>query len=833
MRALANIDLGATRRLDRFAINRRVVQGLLRGLCCVVPLLIAPEVGRAAPGDLDPTFGSGGVVVDTLGGTFVDAFDAVLEPSGSIVIAGAAMLPSEGVEHCLVARFTASGVLDPTFGDDGVARTIVGETCWFTALERQEDGRLVAAGIAVFPDRNDADVVVVRYDEHGALDPTFGDGGIVVDDLDSIDNTASGVLVAPDGKVVVAVNSPVPGGGPFDRLSMAIRYRDDGTRDPSFGIDGVAMAPAGTVGFAYAIARQSNGSILLGGYKGLSPNYGALSMVRFAADGTFDSSFANGGLFLETRSVFSTLGLSEIAVGDDDTILAAATVDQDLGRGWQFAVVRLDADGNPDPAFGDAGLATHGDWIEGYAFAVQPDGKIVIGGIGASSSGVYSDFTVMRLEPDGTLDASFGTGGIANPPVAPTSSIQGLVVQQDGDLLAAGPVRTIDGRPALALARYFGTDQGCADEDADGICDAVDNCLSDMNPDQRDSDGQGGGDVCDPCPADASDTCATDASVSGTIAAGGGLVTTPDATIAVDVPPGAVAVPTSFSVTGGLVASDHGVRVGDTTVLAARFEPSGVTFDPPVRLVFRWQDADDDGRVDPAEGGDAGVDEGALRIWRNGVALTPRCAEQTCSAQACCDAVANTWTVTVSEFSEYVLGEVECTAAAKGSVKLTRLLPPSGDDRISVSGEGTLPVPLAPALDPGATGARVEVRAADGTTLLDAAIPGGAYDKQTKVGWRANRARTSWTYQNANGPAGIAKVIVRQASRPAGLIKFTVTGKKAALSVAPDAMPLTARLVLDPGSEATGQCVGVAFPPASNGKPRCATKHDGATVSCR
>jgi hypothetical protein len=403
--------------------------------------------------------------------------------------------------------------------------------------------------------------------------------------------------------------------------------------------------------------------------------------------------------------------------------------------------------------------------------------------------------------------------------VTPTGTPTATPTDTDGDLVP----NAIDNCPTVP-----NTDQ--LDTDDDGVGDVCDNCPLEDNPDQLDSDGQGGGDACDPCPNDPLDLCKPTQSAGQTIDSSGGTVTTPDGSITVTIPPGALDAPTTIGVTGGVPGSEFGVRTGGKTVFRAQFTPDGQTFNVPVTITFKWPDANDNGKVDKVPPpGDTNILERRLKIWRNGVAITPRCMDQVCSPSACCDAAANTWTIQVMSFSEYVVGDVECSPAAKAQITLTKLDTPSADDKLTLKGEGVLPFPFTPPLDPIATGAEVMLDDDDGTSVLDVLIPGGAYDKTSKIGWRANRKGTAWTYRNASGLDGITKL--RGTTKPTspGLVKVKVTGKNGSYAT-PSALPVTGAVVFDPESGATGQCVEATFPgPAPS--PSCT--FNGSTLKCR
>jgi len=161
-------------------------------------------------------------------------------------------------------------------------------------------------------------------------------------------------------------------------------------------------------------------------------------------------------------------------------------------------------------------------------------------------------------------------------------------------------------------------------------------------------------------------------------------------------------------------------------------------------------------------------------------------------------------------------GEAGCAAVVSdGKLTLTRLQTAPGDDGLTWT--GTL-APLAGAAPgPVATGVRVLVADAS-TTLLDITVPGGAYDKATKTGWKVKR--TTWTWQGAI--AGLTKV--KLVGKTPGSLKLTVTAKGAAFPAAP-VLPLRARLVAD---GATGRCGETAFAAAD-----CVAQTGKGKVTCK
>jgi hypothetical protein len=162
-----------------------------------------------------------------------------------------------------------------------------------------------------------------------------------------------------------------------------------------------------------------------------------------------------------------------------------------------------------------------------------------------------------------------------------------------------------------------------------------------------DIDADGVADVNDSCPADPTNTCDTNGSTARMVDAGiGGTLTTPDGSVSVAIPPRALAQDTTLSIThtGSMfeLATDLGQVLG---ILGVEILPEGTVFAVPITLVFTWPDADNDGVVDGTS-----LAEEDLRITKDAVTITGRCQDE-----SGCDPAANTFRVTVSSLSVFVL----------------------------------------------------------------------------------------------------------------------------------------------------------------------------------
>jgi hypothetical protein len=199
-----------------------------------------------------------------------------------------------------------------------------------------------------------------------------------------------------------------------------------------------------------------------------------------------------------------------------------------------------------------------------------------------------------------------------------------------------------------------------------------------------------------------------------------------------------------------------------------------------------------------------------------------RDADGVCDADDNCPAVANP---SQTDADADGLGDgCDCAAPValtRAGVKIGRLTTPPGDDTLTLKGEMTVPFPFMPAVDPLTNGVRIRIEDAAGARVLDASVPGGAFDPLTGNGWKVNRAGTVWTYRSCVGRFGVDRASLKQVTRSPGLLRFALKGRGGSYPVG--ALPLTVTVVVDPA----GQCGTAAFAVAD-----CGVNASGTTLRC-
>ncbi len=311
-------------------------------------------------GDLDPAFGSDGKVetrFDLPHGGGASPRDMALQPDGRIIVAGA--------PGFLLARYLPDGSLDETFGDGGKVLSLPGNSSTAWAMALTDGGAVIVAGtICADAMPGSCGFGVARYDAIGALDPTFGMGGFTVaafatghpeSDGYAAHSDAYAVAVQPDGGIVAA-------GVTEDVVIRAVtaRFTADGTLDSSFGTGGVfmGMSPNGPEGAQSAVATPPGG-ILTAGYEYRSLTGLGSTITRLNLDGTPDLGFGSGGTLVFHLAAFGST-IDAITLQSDGDIVAVGTAYDSYDYERRFfptrpAVSRLHPDGVPDETFGEAG----------------------------------------------------------------------------------------------------------------------------------------------------------------------------------------------------------------------------------------------------------------------------------------------------------------------------------------------------------------------------------------------------------------------------------------------------------------------------------------------
>jgi uncharacterized delta-60 repeat protein len=434
--------------------------------------LVPSTASALSPGSLDPSFGSGGSLLAQLGGGTEPASRAsavAVQADGKVVLAGYASDAATRRRAFLVVRLNADGSFDSSFGSGGKVEIQLGEgTKPFSgvqAMALQPDGKIVLAGFASGATTSE-EMMVARLNPDGSFDGSFGSAGKLLVQLGAggaeAGSEVRAVALQANGRIVLGGDETDAG---HHIHVMVARLNPDGSFDGTFGTAGQIAQPA-LVGSAHALAVQGDGRIVLAGFAAVGEQ-GQLLVARLNPNGTFDGTFASGGAFTTQlgTGTFPETEAYGLALQPDGRILVDgyATVASATFQ-TQVLIARLNPDGTPDSSFGSGGsvLAQMGAGAHPSsslnALTLQQNGRILVGGEATNAGGGY-EALVARLDPGGSLDASFGAGGKASSQFGTGteafSAVYGLALQPDGKLLFAGHASDAGGREGLIAGRMI------------------------------------------------------------------------------------------------------------------------------------------------------------------------------------------------------------------------------------------------------------------------------------------------------------------------------------------------------------------------------------------
>ena len=420
-------------------MKRVAVVLVLAGVVSAVLLVLHPAA--AAPGELDPTFGTAGTVRTPIGkDALVTAL--ALQPDGKIVAAGTSD------SSFALARYSPSGLLDPGFGSGG---TVSGPRGNGAAISLQADGKILFGG-GQFIESRGARVyfTLARFQPDGRLDTSFADGGLFT----GPEGRVSDVAVQSDGKILLAGASAYG----FE----LVRLESDGTPDTGFGSAGAVHTLHGANAGASAILVQPSGKIVAAGAStpgtappppppppapppppppGPPPEPFRITLVRYDADGSLDSTFGSAG-FSDTSLGYSARADDAVLEPDGKMLVVGPTDEHAYGPRRLF-VARYAADGTPDATFGSGGVGPGRGPAGRLAELDGPSTRRQDRRRGS----VRRRSSARRRHAGSNLRERWRR---RQGPVAALS----LALQQDGRIVVGGFMQTI-GADGFALNRYF------------------------------------------------------------------------------------------------------------------------------------------------------------------------------------------------------------------------------------------------------------------------------------------------------------------------------------------------------------------------------------------
>lgn len=436
--------------------------------------MLAIMSATAAPGDPDPSFGTGGKVLTRIDGVSTGVKSVAVQSDGKILATG-------GYGNFLLVRYNPDGSLDQSFGMNGVLKTffsVSGDSSSET-LAVQPDGRIVVVGTVAVNLRTY--FAAARFNSDGTFDTGFGNQGKTVMTFNpaatELSETVYGLARQTDGKLVLLGQS----GSNF----VVFRLNANGTPDTSFGTDGFFSTNFVALGSqryrTNNILVQTDNKIIVGGIENFNGQITG-TIIRLNANGTPDTGFAANGYLRTYQQIPANrrqyFDWSSVGLQSDGKIIAGGTTLRRMitpnspPNSYYFqgelTLLRYHPNGTPDPAFGSNGVVLRysrksDDYL--YALVIGNDDRIYAGGtFGNILRNRYFhpathdfDFLTGRFNADGGIDPVWGAGGLTTTDFGANLSeaVNDLAIQPDGKIVAGGDNFTNNTTSDFVIARYL------------------------------------------------------------------------------------------------------------------------------------------------------------------------------------------------------------------------------------------------------------------------------------------------------------------------------------------------------------------------------------------
>ena len=308
-------------------------------------------------GTLDNTFGNGGIKVLLFGGSDDYLEDLVIQPDGKIIAVGYTTYTNSTNKQITVTRLNTDGSLDNSFNANGMTLINFGDSvnAYGRSVALQDDGKIIVGGHVTFTDQDpEINGTICRLTSSGVLDNTFGVNGMISHDILSQWNYMTQVAIQ-DEKIILGGMSIRSADNA--RFVTLCRYNPDGSLDTGFGTSGVTSVE-NSVAISVNASRSGmciseDGKIILADYVVVGWYDSDLAVWRFHPDGSPDNYFGNAGIVVTAMEGSS--GAAAVAVQADGKIIAAGYHKSPEPGSYDFVLVRYLDNGDLDATFGTEG----------------------------------------------------------------------------------------------------------------------------------------------------------------------------------------------------------------------------------------------------------------------------------------------------------------------------------------------------------------------------------------------------------------------------------------------------------------------------------------------
>lgn len=405
-------------------------------------LLLGAPAASAQPEALDLSFNGTGYVVRPVN-TGDNMQKLLVQPDEKIVAVGMSF-DATFTARAHVLRFNPDGTPDTDFATDGLFTFELDNEALLYSAALTPEGKILLVGATT--DYQTYRMLLIQLNADGTLDETFGNAGSVDQAVTLAPNNgedfAYDVAFDVEGNILVCGNSY---SDTYVRRPVVVRFTPDGALDTTFGVDGVATIPVNEVGASAfkAIAVQPDGKIVATGYFGQTEFWYLFVVVRFNADGTLDETFSGDGVKKYSYSDVDDSG-EDVVIADDGSIIIAGKT-TDANYNISSLLIKFTAAGEVDATFGVDGAvsADIGQFDYGWELAELENGEILVAGTAGNGPPTDFNMALWKYDASGTPLSTWGTDGLVQHILPGYSTmVYAMDLQADGKILVGGQART-------------------------------------------------------------------------------------------------------------------------------------------------------------------------------------------------------------------------------------------------------------------------------------------------------------------------------------------------------------------------------------------------------
>jgi uncharacterized delta-60 repeat protein len=418
----------------------------------VAGAVIVPQGGNNIAdmecGNLDVTFGNYGFVTTSFSTEDFTGFGVVSDSSGKIIHPGHCIL---GDQVCVV-RYNADGSLDTSFGTGGkVQLTIGGSSSSANDAHVKDDGKILLAGHCNEGGPGDKNMCLIQLNADGSLDTSFQTNGIADPGLPAGEDSALDLVIDSSGLIYTAGFCENITSGNSDACVM--RFTADGSLDTTFSGDGVAevsICEADTGSTELVV--DAGGNVVLA--VNCAAAASVTTLARLTSSGDLDTSFGTAGIASENYGTDAGVALT-VDIDADGSIFASGACETDLLGDSSICIAKFNQNGALDTSFGANGFSVwnpYGGNVDmSYDLVIDPLGNLIVGGLCDGEL-----LCIARINSsNGMLDLSFDDDGSVFFKVGDGSSRAGaLMIDANGDIIFAGSCNDGAGSDDLCLIKY-------------------------------------------------------------------------------------------------------------------------------------------------------------------------------------------------------------------------------------------------------------------------------------------------------------------------------------------------------------------------------------------